>query len=171
LLLALGAALSCALALQRFRFAPVLLAGITAALFFALPNLAHVRNYPRLNLAGVDDLAQFARAQTPKEAVFLFGDAGASPDPSIFRAESKRAVYVDWKSGGQMNFSEPLAEEWWQRWRNTNALRFDPSEVSRLPGWGIDYLVLSAAHRLQSRQPEYENSQFIVYKLSVLPAI
>jgi hypothetical protein len=31
--------------------------------------------------------------------------------------------------------------------------------------------VLSAAHRLQSRQPEYENSQFIVYKLSVLPAI
>ena len=105
LLLALGAALSCALALQRFRFAPVLLAGITAALFFALPNLAHVRNYPRLNLAGVDDLAQFALAQTPKEAVFLFGDAGASPDPSIFRAESKRAVYVDWKSGGQMNFS------------------------------------------------------------------
>jgi hypothetical protein len=112
----------------------------------------------------LEDLARFARAQTPKDAVFLFGDAGSSPDPSIFRAESERAVYVDWKSGGQMNFSEPLAREWWQRWQNTNDLRFDPSEVSRLTGMGIDYLVLSPAHRLADRQPVYENSQFILYK-------
>jgi hypothetical protein len=164
LLLALAIALCGALALERFRFAPALLAVAAIAPSFVLPLLAHVRNYPRPNLAGLEDLARFARAQTPKDAVFLFGDAGTTPEPSIFRAESERAVYVDWKSGGQMNFSEPLAREWWQRWQNTNELRFDPSEVSRLTGMGIDYLVLSPAHRLADRQPVYENSQFILYK-------
>ncbi len=164
LLLALSIALCVALALQRFRFAPVLLAAVAIAPSFVLPHLAHVRNYPSPNLSGLEDLAQFARAQTPKDAVFLFGDAGSTPEPSIFRAGSQRAVYVDWKSGGQMNFSEPLAREWWQRWQNTNALHFDPTEVSRLAGLGIDYLVLSPAHRLTDRQPEYENIQFILYK-------
>jgi hypothetical protein len=164
LLLALSIALCVALALQRFRFAPVLLAAVAIAPSFILPRLAHVRNYPSPNLSGLEDLAQFARAQTPKDAVFLFGDAGSTPEPSIFRAGSQRAVYVDWKSGGQMNFSEPLAREWWQRWQNTNALHFDPTEVSRLAGLGIDYLVLSPTHHLTDRQPEYENSQFILYK-------
>jgi hypothetical protein len=164
LLVALSIALCGTLALQRFRFAPALLAAVAIAPSFVLPYLAHVRNYPRPNLTGLEDLVQFARAQTPKDAVFLFGDAGSSPDPSIFRAESQRAVYVDWKSGGQMNFSESLAREWWQRWQNTNALRFDTAEVSRMVEMGLDYLVLSPSHRLLDRQPEYENSQFVLYK-------
>jgi uncharacterized protein DUF6798 len=164
LLLGLSMALCVALALQALRFAPALLAAAAIAPSFVLPYFAHVRNYPRPDLSGLEDLAQFARAQTPKDAVFLFGDAGSSPDPSIFRAESQRAVYVDWKSGGQMNFSEPLAREWWQRWQNTNALRFDQMEVSRLAGLGIDYLVLSPTHRLADRRPEFENGQFVLYK-------
>ena len=164
LLLALSIALCGTLALQRFRLAPALLTAVAIAPSFVLPYLAHVRNYPRPNLAGLEDLARFARAQTSKDAVFLFGDARSSPDPSIFRAESQRAVYVDWKSGGQMNFSEPLAREWWQRWQNTNALRFDTAEVSRMVEMGLDYLVLSPSHRLLDRQPEYENSQFVLYK-------
>jgi hypothetical protein len=163
LVLALAVALCGALAMERFRFAPALLAAAAIAPGFVLPYLAHVRNYPRPNLAGLEDLAEFARAQTPKDAVFLFGDAGSSPDPSLFRAESLRAVYVDWKSGGQMNFSEPLAREWWQRWQNTSELNFDPAEVGRLQGMGIDYLVLSPRHRLTHRQPTYENSQFVLY--------
>jgi hypothetical protein len=165
LLLLLAAALCGALALQRFRFAAVLLALIVIAPGFVLPYFAHVRNYPRPNLTGLEDLAKFARVQTPKDAVFLFGDAGGGADPSIFRAESLRAVYVDWKSGGQMNFSEPLAKEWWQRWQETNALHFDRSVLSRLPALGIDYLVLTPSHRLTDRDPEYENSQFILYRV------
>jgi len=164
LLLALAIALCGALALERFRFAPALLALVAIAPSFALPYLAHVRNYPHPNLAGLEDLALFARAQTPKDAVFLFGDAGSGADPSIFRAESRRAVYVDWKSGGQMNFSEPLAREWWQRWQATNALHFDPSEIGRLQDLGVDYLVLSPSHRLTDRQPTYENGQFVLYR-------
>jgi len=164
-LLALSIALCGALALQRFRFAWALLTAVVIAPGFVLPYLAHVRNYPRPNLAGLQDLAQYARAQTPKAAVFLFGDAGSSPDPSIFRALSQRAVYVDWKSGGQINFSETLAREWWQRWQATNALHFDRAELPRLPALGIDYLALSVSHRLTDRQPAYENSQFVVYKI------
>ena len=163
LLFGLAIALCGVLAMQRFRFAPALLAAVAIAPCFVLPYWAHVRNYPHPNLAGLENLAQFARAQTPKDAVFLFAEAGSSPDPSIFRAESLRAVYVDWKSGGQMNFSEPLAREWWQRWQNTNNLNFDPAEVSRLQTMGIDYLVLSPRHRLTDRQPAYENRQFVLY--------
>jgi hypothetical protein len=164
LLIALAMALCGTLALQRFRFAPALLAAVTIAPSFVLPYFAHVRNYPHPSLTGLDELAQFARSQTPKDAVFLFGDAGTNPDPSIFRAESQRAVYVDWKSGGQMNFSEPLAREWWQRWQSTNALHFDPAEAGGLQALDIDYLVLSTKHRLMDRQPAYENSQFVLYR-------
>ena len=164
LVLALSLGLYGTLALQRFRFAPLLVAAMSIAPSFALPYLAHVRNYPPPNLASLQDLVNFARTQTPKDAVFLFADAGSSPDPSIFRAESQRAVYVDWKSGGQMNFSEPLAREWWQRWQNTHELRFDPTETSRMGSLGIDYLVLSPDHRLTDRRPEYENSQFVLYR-------
>src|SRR5262249_39735202 len=116
------------------------------------------------------DLARFASAQTPKDAVFLFGDADKSAAPSVFRAESLRALYIDWKSGGQMNFSEPLAFDWWQRWQNTNELRFDPSEISRFKGFGIDYLVLLSKHRLTDSQPIYENTQYVVYPLQRLAA-
>ncbi len=131
--------------------------------------MGRVRNYPSPDLSGVDSLANFARTRTSKDAVFLFGDAGKSPVPSIFRAEGERAVYVDWKAGGQMNFHESLATEWWQRWQSTNALRFDASETGRLPGLGIDYLVLSAAHRLPDGQPVYETNEFVVYSVSSLP--
>ena len=165
LMFALAALLTCALWLQRWHLAWPLLLAAAVTPFFALPHLAHVSNYPRLNLAAVDDLVQFAQTHTQKDAVFLFGDAGTSPDPSVFRAEALRAVYVDWKSGGQINFSEAVAKEWWARWQNTNALHFDPSEVTRLHGFGIDYLVLPTSRRLLDLQPEYENSRFAVYRL------
>lgn len=63
-----------------------------------------------------------------------------------------------------MNFSEPLAREWWQRWQSTNALHFDPAEAGGLQALDIDYLVLSTKHRLMDRQPAYENSQFVLYR-------
>jgi len=165
LVCALAAGLCLAASLQNLRLASALLASFAIVPFFALPYLAQVRNYPRQNRAALDDLASFASAGTPKDSVFLFGDAGSSADPSIFRAESLRAVYVDWKAGGQINFSEPLGMEWWRRWQSTNALRFNPLEIGRLSGLGIDYLVLSISHALPDRQPAYQNSQFAVYKL------
>jgi len=165
LMFALAAVLTCALWLQKWRYGWPLLAAAAIAPFFALPHLAHVVNYRRVDLAAIEDLAHFAQMQTPKDAVFLFGDAESSPEPSIFRAEALRAVYVDWKSGGQINFSDVVAKEWWARWQETNALHFDPSEVRRLRGLGIDYLVLPTARRLDHQEPEYDNNRFAVYKL------
>jgi len=152
--------------MQRWPKTLPLLVAIALAPFFLVPGIGRVRNYPSPDLSSIESLAHFARTRTPKDAVFLFGDVGKSPIPSIFRAEGERAVYVDWKAGGQMNFHESLALEWWQRWQNTSALRFDASEAGRLPGLGIDYLVLSAAHRLPDRQPVYETNELIVYSVS-----
>ncbi len=166
LALVLAIALTCVVHTQRWPKTMPFLVAIALAPFFLLPGIGRVRNYPSPDLSGIESLAHFARTRTPKDAVFLFGDVGKSPIPSIFRAEGERAVYVDWKAGGQMNFHESLALEWWQRWQNTSALRFDASEAGRLPGLGIDYLVLSATHRLADRQPVYETNELIVYSVS-----
>ena len=56
-------------------------------------------------------LSAWARASTPPDAVFLFPDVAHGLDPGIFRAEALRAVYVDWKSGGQANFYAAMARE------------------------------------------------------------
>jgi hypothetical protein len=165
LTLVLAIALTCIVYFQRWPKTMPLLVVIALAPFFLLPGIGRVRNYPSPDLSSLESLAQFARTRTPKDAVFLFGDAGRSPVPSIFRAEGERAVYVDWKAGGQMNFHESLALEWWRRWQDTNALRFDGAEVGRLPALGIDYLVFSATHRLRERQPVYENNEFVVYSV------
>jgi hypothetical protein len=74
-----------------------------------------------------------------------------------------RAVYADWKAGGQMNYSESIAEKWWRRGREVDGLRFDPAKIGRLRELGIDYLVLGRAHRLKDRAPVYENGEFVVY--------
>ncbi len=157
LVLALAIAIVLAVYLQRYRWAPAL---PMIAAFFLLPSVGHVRNYPNVDSTAIDNLAQFARAQTPKDAVFLFGDAGQALYPGVFRAEALRAVYVDWKSGGQMNYHESIAMEWWQRWQETSGLRFN-----HLPSPDIDYLVLAPNHRLPDRKPVYENTQFVLYSL------
>ena len=163
LMFGLAALLTFAVSLSRWNWSILTAAAIVP--FFALPHFAHVVNYQHVDLAAIDDLAHFAQTRTPKDAVFLFGDAGSGPNPSIFRAVALRAVYVDWKSGGQMNFSEAVAHEWWARWRETNELHFDPAEVARLRSLAIDYLVLPVARGLTDRRPEYSNSRFSVYKL------
>ncbi|MBL8236361.1 MAG: hypothetical protein JNM66_03005 [Bryobacterales bacterium] len=83
---------------------------------FLIPNLGGVRNYPQIHSAELDELSQWARRETPIGAVFHFPDAGKELYPGIFRARAARAVWVDWKGGGQVNFMEPLAREWWRRW-------------------------------------------------------
>ncbi len=160
---ALAGALTGVIYLQRFRWSSPLLAGIGVVPFFLIPAAGHVRNYPDFNRPAIEKLADFARSNTPKDAVFLFADASQSPTPSIFRALACRAVYVDWKAGGQGNYNERIAMEWWQRWQETNELRFDPSAVERVAG--IDYLVLSARNHLDGRQPAYADDHFNLYRL------
>jgi hypothetical protein len=159
ILLAVALAALTALAVWRTpRFAPV--AAVLA--FFAIPTLGGVVNYPHLHTPELAQLSAWARASTPQDAVFLFPDAARSLDPGIFRSESLRAVYVDWKSGGQANYFQDFGDEWWSRWQRTMAHRFTPADMPNYEALGIGYVVLQAKNRLP--QPAaFENVKYAVY--------
>ncbi|PYT31027.1 MAG: hypothetical protein DMG57_06485 [Acidobacteria bacterium] len=147
-------------------------AAMTAAIlvpFFLIPGYGKMRNYPPLHNPDLDQLADWARASTPTSAVFLFPDAEQDLYPGVFRVEAQRAVYVDWKTGGQVNFFKSLGEEWWSRWKNTMEAPFDPNHLERYRDSGIDYIVLQRKNRLAGARAVYENSAFDVYPLTSAP--
>jgi hypothetical protein len=140
------------------RFAPV--AAVLA--FFAIPTLGGVVNYPHLHTPELAQLSAWARASTPQDAVFLFPDAARGLAPGIFRAESLRAVYVDWKSGGQANYLKAFGDEWWTRWQRTMAHGFTPADLPRYEALGIGYVVLQSPNRLP-RPAVFENARYVAY--------
>ena len=140
---------------------------IVLSAYLLLPALGSVHNYPHLETAAIDDLARFVRANTSKDAMFLFADAGTALYPGIFRVRAQRPVYVDWKSGGQVNYYRSLAIEWWSRWQATHALQFHAGELDSLGALGIDYVVLKDT--IPERAPLYRNSGFSLYALPVNP--
>jgi hypothetical protein len=149
-----------ATAAMRFRAAP--LAG--AAALILIPFAGGVINYPRLDTPELRQLSDWAAHSTARDAVFLFPDAGRSLAPGVFRSEALRAVYVDWKGGGQVNFNRPFGEEWWRRWSATMAGGFHPADVPKYGAAGIDYMVLRPQHRLPEA-PLFANAQYLVYKI------
>ena len=100
--------------------------------------------------------------------MFLFPDANRELYPGVFRAEALRAVYVDWKAGGQVNYFKDFGEQWWSRWQAVMAKPFQPADCAKFAVLGIDYIVVKPEHKLPGRIPAFENSQFIVY--SILPS-
>jgi hypothetical protein len=140
------------------RFAPV--AAVLA--FFAIPALGGVVNYPELHTPELAHLSAWARASTPQDAVFLFPDAARGLDPGIFRAEALRAVYVDWKSGGQANYLKEFGDEWWSRWQQTMARGFSPADMAKYQGLGIGYVVLQGKNRLP-QAAVFENAKYAAY--------
>jgi hypothetical protein len=129
--------------------------------FFAIPLAGGVVNYPSLHTPALTELSNWARSSTPRDAVFLFPDAGHHLDPGIFRAEALRAVYVDWKGGGQVNYLPDFALEWWFRWQQT----MQGFHAADLPGYGalgIRYVVLPPQERL-AQPPVFRNAGYAVY--------
>ena len=137
---------------------------VALAAFFAIPTLGGVQNYPHLHTPALKQLSGWARSATPRDSVFLFPDAGRSLYPGIFRADALRAVYVDWKGGGQVNFAKQFGEEWWFRWQQTAAVKFKPSDLSKYPALGIQYVVLQSKNRVPLT-PVFENSEYVAYRL------
>ena len=133
------------------------------AAFFVIPTLGGVPTYPRLHTPELEQLSAWARASTPRDAMFLFADAGKHLEPGIFRTGAERAIYVDWKGGGQVNYLVGPALEWWSRWQQVLARPYDPNTVIDYQSLGIDYLVLSPEHRLAGRTPVYGNPRYLVY--------
>lgn len=156
LILAVAAVLACSLS-RRWAVPAIVSAALAG--FFVIPTLGGVTNYPRLYSPEVDELAGWARTSTPVDAVFLFPDNGKDLYPGIFRAQSLRAVYVDWKGGGQVNYLKELGEQWWERWQRAMTKPLPVKEYQKL---GIDYLVLRAGHDLPGHTPMFQNKRFWV---------
>jgi hypothetical protein len=96
--------------------------------------------------------------------MFFFPDAGRDLVPGVFRATGLRAVYADWKAGGQVNFLKNFAREWWSRWQQSGADNFTSADPERYRALGIDYIVLKPTHRIPGRAPVFENARFAVYR-------
>jgi hypothetical protein len=154
LILLLGALAVAAVRWPRITVAAALLP------FVLIPTFGRVRNYPAAITPELNELSEWARANTPKDALFQFADAGQSQEPGVFRARSLRALYVDWKSGGQVNFLPAFAGEWWRRWQLVEKVH----SLNKYRALGIDFVVFQKAHRLNDVQPVYENGRYVVYR-------
>jgi hypothetical protein len=152
----LALALAALTALAGIRWAPV----VAVVAFFAIPVLGGMVNYPSLHTPDLVQLSAWARTNTDRDAVFVFPGAGRSLAPGIFRSDAQRAVYVDWKGGGQVNYLKDLGEQWWFRWRQTRD--FQPADLPQYAASGVGYVVLQVplAHAAQ-----FQNSSYVVYQL------
>jgi hypothetical protein len=137
--------------------------GVPVIAIFLIPTAAHVVNYRTVNKLPVTQLADWAKENTWGSSMFLFPDAGHSPDPGIFRALSERALYVDWKSGSQMNYFESFGDEWYSRYQHTMSGPFTARRLENMLSLPIDYYVLKNDHKLKGIRPVFENGEFIVY--------
>lgn len=137
---------------------------VAAALlpFVLIPGAGGVRNYPPLHTPGLDELARWARDSTPKDALFQFADAGRDLPPGVFRARARRALYADWKAGGQVNFLKSFSPVWWERWQKIEK----PQPLSTYRELGIDYVVFRTGNAPPQAAPVYSNSEYSVFKLN-----
>ncbi len=105
----------------------------------------------------VVNLARWAESNTWGSSMFLFPDAGRDLYPGVFRAESRRALWVDWMSGAQADYSGVVARTWNERWHENNR---DLESLLAVP---IDYYVLKRSNHLSGVKPVFENQEFLVY--------
>lgn len=118
----------------------------------------------------VMDLSRWAAENTARDALFLFPGFERSTAPGVFRATARRALYVDWKSGGQVNFDIEFARQWWARWNDVGKGKFNPNRAGHYLRLGIDYLVTPRTSALDGLTPLFENADFAVYRTSDVAA-
>lgn len=144
------------------RRAAAALAMVALLAYFGIPLVGDIHNYPMLWDGQLRDLVTWARSHSEQDAVFLFPRAGKALQPGLFRAEAKRAVYVDWKGGGQVNYFEDLAIEWWNRWQATMLRNAPPAELADR---GINYLIVDWKNARSDLPTVYQNPGYLVYRV------
>jgi hypothetical protein len=119
--------------------------------------------------AGLKQLAQWARSHTDESAVFLFADDGGYGGSGPFRARALRSIYVDYEGRALVNYYAEFSAEWMRRWRDTKEgrWRIKPEDFATLSEFQINYVVLRLENAVAGIQPEFSNSQYVVYR--VLP--
>lgn len=130
------------------------------AVIVATP-LAAVRSFGIRHTESISDLARWAETSTWGSSLFAFPDAGHDLYPGVFRAESRRALWVDWESGAQSCYSGSLARIWHERWRHMEG--HGASSGWFQAGLPVDYYVLKASDRLPGVQPVFANADFVAY--------
>lgn len=163
LLLALAAVV--AVLLSWSRRIPALVFIAIALPLILIPTAGEVRNYPELHNQPLSDLAAWARNWTEQDDVFLFADAHRNLAPGIFRADARRALYVDWKTGGQANLLPELGREWGRRWRAVREARAPLLPLEDYAALGIDYLVVNPANVPEGVAPVYNSEDYAVIRL------
>jgi hypothetical protein len=130
---------------------------------FAAAGVGRVQTHSKSDQEPIAEVADWAENNTWGSSMFLFPDAGRDLSPGIFRAESRRAVWIDWKSGSLGNYFVSFAHDWWERWQQTMEGAFSPLRLQRMLALPVDYYVLKRANRLAEVKPVFENRQFVVY--------
>lgn len=149
---------------QKSRGVALIAAGVIP--FFAIPQSKIVENYPRMETADLRALADWARSSTPETALFLFPDAGNGLDPGIFRARALRGLYVDWKSGGQVNYFPEFARQWSSRWVEAGSGRWNVTtqDFPKLLASGVDFVVLKKP--IGGYAPQFSTGKYFAYATS-----
>jgi len=130
---------------------------------FALLYVPGLRPPPIPFRASITNLAEWAASGTWGSSVFLFADAGRVAYPGVFRAQSRHALWADWKSAQGVAFSETAAARWQERWDRTVANGFSPERLESLLPLPIDYYVLRRQNQLALAPYIYVNQDFVVY--------
>jgi hypothetical protein len=127
------------------------------------PRIGRVADRSMTNNEPITEVTSWAENNTWGGSMFLFPDAGRDLYPGIFRAESRRPVWVDWESGSLANYFESFAHDWWERWRQTMEGQFSPARMQGILSLPIDYYVLKRVNQLADVKPVFENREFLVY--------
>ena len=159
----LAAALAAGLAwLGAWR--PAAAPALAAAAFFVIPAAGRLELYPKLHSAELDELAAWARTSTGKDDVFLFADAGRRLESGVFRAKALRALYVDWKSGGQANLLRDYGYEWRRRWQAVREARPPLLPLEEYARLGIDWVVAAPQNAPPGAEPAFRNARYAVFR-------
>ena len=119
-------------------------------------------NYTPLENADLTAAARWTRENTAKDAMFLLPELARSGESGIFRVRAQRALFVDWKIGGQVNYSRELSFEWWRR------MQLVDDKKRTFESWrseGVDYVVLKAPTPFASGSEVFRNARYAIYKI------
>lgn len=117
----------------------------------------------RTNRQAILEVADWGERETWGSSLFLFPDAGREIYPGIFRAASRRSLWIDWYSGRLIPYFESFAAEWWQRWHDDMLDGFTPQRLESMLPLPVDYYVLKRSHELENVRPVFRNREFVVY--------
>jgi hypothetical protein len=135
--------------------------------FIAFPMSGLVAPPPPVDPPELRQLAAWAKTTTDESAVFLFADEGSNGGTGPFRAQALRSIYVDYEGRALVNYFPAFTAEWARRWRDVREGHWlvGPQDFQELSEKGIDFVVLQKKHALPTKQPEFSNSHYVVYRV------